>query len=485
MCPRYRVACAAICLTVVGNLASPEPTVAFQDVPEPDIVGTWQGVLEAAGLRLVFHVESAEGGGFSGTMDSPDQGDAGIPATSVTFADGTLRFEVQNLGMTYQATLSEDGATLEGTFTQGAARLPLTLTRAAEGESSQPDRPQHPEPPFPYGTEEVRFESLAAGVTLAGTLTTPPGEGPFPGAVLVSGSGPQDRDESLMGHRPFLVLADHLTRSGIAVLRYDDRGVGESTGDFASATSVDFASDALAAVHFLRERPNIGPVGIVGHSEGGLVGPVAAVRDDAVAYVVMMAGPGLTGAEIIDLQSELISRAQGIPEEIIQLNRRTQQRLFEVVASDPDTASAAPKLRAVLEASLEELPEDLRTQASQASNPQAIEAQVRQMNSPWIRHFLSYDPRPTLEQVTVPVLAINGEKDLQVPAEINLTEIAAALERGGNPDATALMLPGLNHLFQEADTGSPSEYAQIPETMNPAALDAVSSWILSRFADER
>jgi pimeloyl-ACP methyl ester carboxylesterase len=479
------VACAALSLILVATLVSPETSMAIQDLPEPDVVGTWEGVLEAAGLRLVFHVEAADGGGFTGTMDSPDQGAADIPATSVTFTDGTLTFEVQNLGMTYEATLSEDGTTLEGTFTQGAARLPLTLTRITVEEASRPGRPQNPEPPFPYETEEVRFESDEVGVTLAGTLTLPPGEGPFPAAVLVSGSGPQDRDESLMGHRPFLVLSDHLTRSGVAVLRYDDRGVAESSGDFGSATSVNFASDALAAVHFLGQRPDIGPVGIVGHSEGGLVGPMAAVRDEAVAYVVMMAGPGLTGAEIIQLQSDLINRAQGMPEEIIQLNRRTQQRLFEVVASDPDTASAAPKLRAILTASVEELPEDMRSQAAQASSPQAIEAQVRQMNSPWIRHFLSYDPRPTLERVTVPVLAINGEKDLQVPAEVNLPEIAAALERAGNPDVTTLMLPGLNHLFQEAETGSPAEYARIPETMNPAALNAVSSWILTRFGEER
>ncbi len=479
MHPPLRVVGTTLVLTVLGSSLSPGAVRAFQDPSPPDVVGTWQGRLEAAGLRLVLHVEAAEGGGFTGTMDSPDQGATGIPATSVTFTDGTLTFAVQNIGMTYRATLSEDGTTLDGTFTQGAAQLPLTLTRT---EATRPERPQNPEPPFPYEVDEVRFGGTDPGVTLAGTLTIPRGEGPLPAAVLVSGSGPQNRDEALMGHRPFLVLADHLTRSGIAVLRYDDRGVAESTGDFASATSVDFASDALAAVHFLGERPDVGPVGIVGHSEGGLIGPMAAERDEAVAYVVMMAGPGLTGAEIIDLQSELIYRAQGTPEEVIELNRRTQRQLFAVVTSGKDPAHAAPKLRAILEASIDELPADLRAQAGQSTTPEAIEAQVEQLSSPWMRHFLRYDPRPTLERVTVPVLAINGEKDLQVPAEVNLAEIAAALERGGNDDATTLLLPGLNHLFQEAETGSPTEYARIQETMNPAALEAVSSWILARFA---
>jgi pimeloyl-ACP methyl ester carboxylesterase len=462
------------------TLLGPGSAEALQESPDPDgIVGTWEGVLEAAGLRLVFHLEADDDGAFTGTMDSPDQGATGIPATSVTFESGTLVFAVQTLGMRYEATLSEDGATLEGTFTQGAAQLPLVLTRVAE--ASQPDRPQNPQPPFPYEVEDALVDNPRAGVTLSATITTPRGSGPFPAVVLVSGSGPQDRDEALMGHRPFLVLADHLTRAGIAVLRYDDRGVGRSTGDFAAATSEDFASDALAAVAHLERLPGIGPVGIVGHSEGGLVGPMAAVDDDRVDFVVMMAGPGLTGAEIIDLQSELINRAEGTPEEIIQHNRRTQEQLFDIVATEADPSAAAPKLRAVLRASIEQLPQDVRDQMGASAGAQAIEAQVQQMNSPWIRFFLFYDPRPTLERVTVPVLALNGEKDLQVPAEANLKEVAAALERGGNTDATTLLLPGLNHLFQEAETGSPNEYAVIEETMNPAALEAISSWILARF----
>jgi pimeloyl-ACP methyl ester carboxylesterase len=445
-------------------------------------VGTWEGVLDvgSARLRLVLHVRRAGDGSMSGTLDSPDQGASEIPATEVSVSGGALRFVVASIGMTYTATLQPDGVRMAGTFVQGAAELPLELARSSEDagtEATPPRRPQNPKPPLPYAEEEVVVPS-EHGATLAGTLTVPPGAGPFPAAVLVSGSGAQDRDETVFGHKPFLVLSDHLTRQGIAVLRYDDRGVGSSTGDFATATSEDFATDALAAVAFLKARADIGPVGIVGHSEGGLVGPMAAARSDDVDYVVMMAGPGLTGEEIVILQGQLIARAQGAPEASIRTNAETQRRLFEIVRTEPDTAVAASRLRVALAEPIAGLPEDQR---AQAGSPEALEAQVRQVNSPWFRFFLTYDPRPTLERVRVPILALNGENDLQVPAEADLREVEAALRRGGNPDATTRLLPGLNHLFQTSATGSPADYGTIEETMAPAALDAVSAWILERF----
>ncbi|HSW28529.1 MAG TPA: alpha/beta hydrolase [Longimicrobiales bacterium] len=451
-------------LTLAAVLAPLRPLGA-QATPAPQAFqGVWTGVLEAgaAKLRLVFHVAVGAGGVLSGTMDSPDQGAAGIPATSVTAQGSTLSFAVANLGMTYEGTLSADGTRLEGTFTQGPARLPLALSR---GEAPPPpERPQHPKPPFPYREEEVRITNAAPGVVLAGTLTLPQGAGPFPGVVLVTGSGPQDRDESLMGHKPFLVLADHLTRKGIAVLRYDDRGVGKSTGSFSTATSEDFAGDALAAVAFLGARPEVGPVGIAGHSEGGLIGPLAAVRSDDVAFVVMLAGPGLPGEQILYLQGNLIARAGGASEAQAAAVGEMQHALQETVAT---------------------LPAETRREMEDELTPAAVEAQVRQVNSPWFRFFLTYDPRPTLEKVRVPVLALNGSLDLQVPAEANLREVGEALRRGGNGDVTTRLLPGLNHLFQTARTGGPSEYATITETMSPTALEAVSSWILERFAPRR
>jgi len=451
--------------------------------------GTWEGVLATGGpgLHLVLHVTADDDGTLTGTLDSPDQGATGIPASAVTVSAGELRFAVERIGMAYTATLSEDGGTLSGTFTQGGASIPLELRRTSadpKAPGAAPERPQNPKPPFPYDAQEVTIQS-AAGVILAGTLTIPRGEGPFPAAVLVTGSGAQDRDETVFGHKPFLVLSDHLTRAGIAVLRYDDRGVGKSTGDFAAATSEDFATDALAAVSFLKARPDIGPVGIVGHSEGALVGPMAAARSGLVDFVVMLAGPGVTGEEIVLAQGDLIARAQGASEEAIRRNRETQEKLFGIVRTEPDTAVAAVKLRKAMQDAVTSLPEDQRAQAGQSLSPEAIEAQVRQVSSPWFRFFLTYDPRPALEHVKVPVLALNGGKDLQVPPDLDLPEVKAALQRGGNRDATTRVLPGLNHLFQKASTGSPEEYATIPETMDPTALEAVSSWILERFPTHR
>ncbi|MCG6954547.1 MAG: alpha/beta hydrolase [Gemmatimonadetes bacterium] len=458
---------------------------AAQDQPSaPPVVGTWAGKLDVGNgmqLRLVFHVTAEEDGSLAGTMDSPDQGQTGLPLSAVTVTGDSVRFEFNPANAAFAGTFAADHQSIEGQWMQGPSTLPLTLTRSED--QAAPNRPQEPKPPFPYRSEDVTIPNTAAGVDLAGTLTLPRGEGPFPAAVLVTGSGPQDRNETLLGHKPFLVLADYLTRQGIAVLRYDDRGVGKSTGVYATATSEDNASDALAAVEFARSRPEIAgdKVGIVGHSEGGLIGPMVAARSPDVAFVVMLAGPGLPGRQILTLQGQLINRAAGTPEAIIQHNTDIQNKLFDIVEAEPDPKAAAPKLLAALKEAVAALPPEARAQAPDQTSDQALEAQVAQVNSPWMRFFLTYDPRPTLEKVKVPVLALDGEKDLQVPPKEDLAEIAAALHRGGNKDVTTELLPGLNHLFQHATTGSPSEYAHIEETFAPEAMKIVSSWILARF----
>jgi len=378
--------------------------------------------------------------------------------------------------------LTESGEDIVGTFSQGPASFPMELSRSAE-ESVLLVRPQEPKPPFPYPTREVTFPNPEAGIELAGTLTLPEGAGPFPAVVLVSGSGPQDRNETLLGHKPFLVLADHLARNGVAALRFDDRGVGESTGDFAAATSEDFATDALAAVAYLREQPEVGRgrVGIVGHSEGGLIAPMAANRSDDVAFIIMLAGPGVPGIDILVAQGVLINRVGGASEHIIELNTRIQTGLADIVAAEPDPDVADPLMRSFMRELIDMLPDYVREAAGAALSDETIDQTVKQLNSPWFRFFLHYDPRPVLEHVEVPVLALFGGKDLQVPAELNVPEIEAAFARAGNDDATVRTLPGLNHLFQEADTGSPAEYAQIEQTLSPVLLDAVSTWILERF----
>ncbi len=452
--------------------------------------GSWKGLLVAGPqrLELIYHLTRGEDGTWTGTMDVPAQGATGIPLTTVEVSDTgvVLTFPVPGGGR-YEGVRSEEGDSISGTFTQAGQSFPLRLGRMAAGDPARTPRPQEPVGPVPYRVEEVTFTNDADGIELAGTLTLPPGEGPFPGVVLVTGSGPQDRDESLMGHKPFLVLADFLTRRGIAVLRYDDRGVGGSSGSLADATSEDLAEDALAAVRYLAARPEVADdrVGIVGHSEGGLVGPMAATRSDAVAFVVMLAGPGVPGAEIIRAQSRLISRASGMPEEIIAMNDRIQSRFPELAEMAADTLEGRKAFRALVEAEMASLPDSLQTQVEAELTDESVSRTLRQLASPWFRYFLTYDPRPALEALDVPVLALLGEKDLQVSPDQNAPEIEAALRRGGNPDATVLILPGLNHLFQHAETGAPSEYGEIEETFAPEAMELVADWILERFGDNR
>jgi uncharacterized protein len=288
----------------------------------------------------------------------------------------------------------------------------------------------------------------------------------------------------VFGHRIFLVLADHLTRQGIAVLRSDDRGVGESEGIFQEATSRDFAGDAAAAVAYLRARSEIAPdaVGLVGLSEGGMIAPMVAAESDEVAFIVLMAGPGLTGEEILRLQADLISRAMGVPAEQRRANRVLQESMFPVVKEEEDMERRRARIGEVLEDFLDGLAESERR--AMGVTPETREGWITSQKStaggPWFRFFLVHDPRPVLRQVGVPVLALNGELDLQVPPAENLGAIEAALREGGNPDFTVRELPGLNHLFQTATTGAPMEYAQIEETMSPKAMDMVARWILER-----
>jgi pimeloyl-ACP methyl ester carboxylesterase len=307
-------------------------------------------------------------------------------------------------------------------------------------------------------------------VRLAGTLTLPEGKGPFAAVVLIAGSGAHDRDEKIFGHAPFLVLADHLTRQGVAVLRFDKRGVGQSTGDFAAATTVDFAADAEAGAAYLRSRPEIDRrrIGLLGHSEGGVIAPMVAERDPVIAFLVLMAGPGVRGDLIIMAQSRAVAAAAGAPPAALEAGAANERGFLDALMAAKDQAAAETAVRALLKGKMPDA---------------AIEAQIKVATSPWYRSFIAYDPAPALRRLRIPVLALIGSKDLQVPAEQNLPALRAAL--AGDPRAEVAELPGLNHLFQEATTGAPTEYGQIEQTLSPAALDRISNWILTKGAVAR
>ena len=430
-----------------------------------DIDGAWMGTLDAgaAKLRIVFHITNTADG-LTATMDSPDQNIKGLPVTKVTRDGSSLKLELKQIGGVFQGTIDKDRESVNGTWSQSGNSLPLQLKRVKDSAELERPRPQNPTKPYPYREEEVSFENSGAGIKLAGTLTIPPGEGPFPAVVLVAGSGAHDRDEALMGHRPFLVLSDYLTRRGIAVLRYDKRGVGESGGTYGTATTADFADDAEAGLAYLETRAEVDrrKIGLIGHSEGGMIAPLLAARNSSVAFIVMMAGPGVPGDELLVEQTLMIAEANGQSHETAEKAAGEERIILSLVKDETDSAVLEKKLR-----------EQLTGQVPEAQ----IGAAIKSTSSPWFRYFISYDPAAALRKVKCPVLAVVGSKDLQVPPEQNIPAIRKALQDAGNQKFEIDELPGLNHLFQTAKTGSPAEYAQIEETISPIAMEKIAAWV--------
>ncbi|MDQ6665132.1 MAG: alpha/beta fold hydrolase [Acidobacteriota bacterium] len=432
--------------------------------------GLWLGTLDAGAmkLRIAFHLSKSPAGTLSGnltgTFDSLDQGASGLPISSGSQKNGSVSLEMAKLHASYEGTLSADGMEMSGAFKQGGATLPLNLRKTEKLPDTS--RPQEPKKPYPYREEDVTYPNAKARVQLAGTLTLPPGNGPFPAVLLITGSGPQDRDEAMMGHRPFLVIADHLTRQGIAVLRVDDRGIGKSTGSFALATTADFADDADAGVQFLKARKEINPgrIGLIGHSEGAIIAPMIAARSHDVAFIVLMAGTAVPGDQVSLFQQRAINKSSGMPDAIVAQNEAIQNKLAAIVKQEDDLKVTDSRVRALLQES--GMPEA------------AIDMKTQTVLSPWLRFFWKYDPAPALRKTKQPVLAMNGALDTQVSPRQNLPLIVQALEDGGNGDYEIVTFPNLNHLFQTAKTGAVSEYSTISETIAPAALDVMTAWIL-------
>ena len=430
--------------------------------PAAELTGTWEGPLTVSGqsIRIVFRIEA---GGVA-VMDSPDQGGFDIPVDAPTVQNGLVRLVVPSIGGRFEGARSADGRTLTGSLHQGGVTLPLILTRTSET-AARLVRPQTPVPPFPYRVEEVAFDNAeASGVRLAGTLTLPQGAGPFPAAILISGTGPQDRDETVFGHKPFAVWADALTRRGVAVLRYDDRGTGSSTGDFGAATIADFATDADAAFAFLAARSEIDPsrIGLIGHSEGGVIAPLVVQENVPVAWIVTIAGPAVKGGDIVTEQVRLIGLASGQSPTIVAANTARHRELMTIIERHAQDGAAARR----------DVLADLLAHG-------AIESQAEQtadqMSLDWFRWLVAHDPAASLAALDVPLLALYGGKDLQVPAEQN----APVLSRL-KPDAEVVVLPGLNHLMQPATTGLPGEYASIETTIDLQALSTVVDWVVAR-----
>ena len=442
-------------------------------VAQSPVVGDWSGTIEGAGLVAVFHITETDGA-LAATLDVPAQGAMGLPTGTTTLDGQTLTVTVPAVGGVYTGTL--DGDVVTGEWEQGGAALPLVLRRLAEGEAAEavraPVRGDEPQPPFPYREEEMTVTSVE-GVTLAGTLTVPDGDGPFPAVVLVSGSGPQNRDSEVFGHRLFRVLSDHLARRGIAVLRYDDRGTAASTGDYGSATTADLALDAQAAAQVLALRPEASSVGLVGHSEGGIIGPMVASAG-ALDYVVLLAGPGVPGHAVLSYQLARDVDEVGASAESVAAVRAGVAAFLTEVSTGDDATAAARAAAALRRETADVPPADRAALGLDRLNPDEL---ARGLARPWERFFIGYDPAPTLRALRVPVLAVFGARDQQVRASDNVPAAVDALA-GAADGSAVVVLPNRNHLFQPTETGSGAEYATIHTSYDAGVMDLVADWIL-------
>lgn len=440
--------------------------------PVAGIDGRWEGVV--MGIPIVLRVMT-DAAGTVAFLDSPAQGSGNIPVPTIARTEDAVTFAVPVIGASFSGTLAPEGDKIAGTFSQGGAvPMELKFVSADVTPAVAMQRPQEPKKPYPYREEAVSV--VSGDITLPCTLTLPEGSGPHPAAFLISGSGPQDRDESLMGHRPFLIVSDHLTRKGIATLRCDDRDYVRPRKDGEMSSLItEFVGDANAAVALLRARPDIDPkrVGLIGHSEGGVTGPRVAAADQNIAFVITLAGVGARGRDALLMQRELLIKGPGVPQETLDQTRAAFGTMFDAMLAAPDDATA----KAAAIAGIKALPSMPGAENIEISNDD-IEAMASQFASKYYRDLLAWDPTPVLAKVNAPFLALNGSKDVQVESKSNLGGYKAALAH--NPDVTIIELEGLNHLFQTAPTGSFTEYAIIDETFAPAALEAMSDWLVKR-----
>ena len=451
--------------TLLGLAAA--ALMAANPVYAADASGYWGGSI-ANSLNVFVQFHKTADGRWEGNLTVPEQGLV-TKVDKLVVTNDQVSFALIALNAGFTARWNEQHKVWTGTWSQQGRTAPLVLKRT-DAKALKPRRPQEDaiaaRAPS-YSSSEVAFFNAAADVTLAGTFTVPHGKGPFPAVVLVHGSGPLDRDEDIFEHKLFLVLADHLNRQGIAVLRYDKRGIGKSSGLYKGATTFDFASDAEAAVRFLRDRPEVAArhIGIIGHSEGALIAPLVASRDPALGFVVLLAGPGVRGELLMVEQLALGSKARGAMDDVVAKERALNQALFAAMASEPQLEAATSKARLVVEEAKRNgtLPEGMD------------DARLKHFSTPWFHAFLRHEPGPALQATRQPILVLNGELDLQVPAAMDLAAIRTALK--GNPRAVVKELPKLNHLFQTAVTGAGTEYFGIDETIAPIALDTVSDWI--------
>lgn len=440
-----------------------------------DISGKWSGIIESGkGESVVFNFSFEKNGEkYSTTIDIPSMRVLNLKPKETVFSNEELIVDGANLGFKYHGIFKKDLQQIEGTFTEGINALPLILKKVHTETQNTFKRPQEPVKPYPYKEEEITFYNKDADITLAGTLTLPDKTGKYPVVVLISGSGPQDRDETFYGHKPFLVLSDYLTRQGIGVFRYDDRGVGKSTGDHSMATSKNLASDVLSAMEYLKSRKDIKQIGLIGHSEGAIIAPMVANLNKNVSFIVMLGGTGISGSEV---SLYLAKKTRGFPVQDESKYEEAIKNAIKIAASDKDLAEIKKDLKVLYYEAIVPMLKPIIN--SDTKIEEIITGLIEMRTSPWNRYFYNYNPANELEKVTCPLLVLNGSKDTQVHPKINQDGIRNALTKGHNKDFSIYEIQNLNHLFQECESGEMNEYSSIKQTIAPFVLKQVSDWIL-------
>lgn len=452
-------------------------------------IGSWEGKIKfGVEVRAVFNIKANDNSnGLISTTDSPDQGVYGFKCDTTVVWGDSIRIEIRGFNAVYTAKLTTD-STLTGILMQG---LPIILQLTKKAGPVKERFPQTPKPPYPYKSEDVEYDNADKTIHYGATITIPEGKGPFPAAVLITGSGFQDRDETIMGHKVFAVLADALTRNGIAVLRVDDRGMGKSTGDMTYSTSEDFARDVNTSLNYLLTRPEVNKkkIGLIGHSEGGMIAPMVANQRNDIDFIVLLAGPGIKITELMVEQNEKILASAGITQPAIKEYIKLYRLLMDEVILQSRTINIKDYSRdsLMLSVSLKDASRvwaDTTASAiqkefysSEVQRKQQVDLLIHMVTSNWFRYFIKYDPRPVIEKLRCKVLALNGSKDVQVISSSNLAGIEKSLKKSKSKAYTVKELSGLNHLFQTCVKCNLMEYGELEETFSPVALKEINDWL--------
>ena len=441
---------------------------------QQSLAGYWNGKIKAGSMSFTFSIRLwIDDGSLRGSLDSPEQDLKNIPVDEIIINNDSIKLNIKAIQRKYHAAIDRKNYVMHGIYIrEGQVNFPLELNKSESAAVLK--RPQMPVKPYPYLEEEIVFTNDNDGIEISGTLTIPEGEGVFPAVILISGSGAQDRDESAFGHKPFLVIADYLTRNGISVLRYDDRGAGKSKGDHLKATTEISSEDVISALRFLQSRKEIAgtKIGLIGHSEGSIIAAIAAGKNPDIAYIVLLGAPGLGIEENLYLQNTLIRRADGMNEDIIEQYNNIQRNIFSIIKEEPDDSVAFEKLRAAYTLN--------RYQLLSNEQKSSIDETIKSRLTPYFRDIIKCEPAEFLKKVQCPVLALSGEYDLQAPPRQNLPEIERALKSGNNNNYKLIELPEINHMMQTSRKGTISEYSEIEETVSPEVLNCISEWILTQ-----